>query len=109
MFAPRLTPESATRISKIYFLLGFLLLPWLWALNIITFYPYTNNTNMTELKRNIKLSAIFIIPVFIIFIIISLIIRFVLMDVNNIWIIRPGVRGNQGGYFASSVYNSIDF
>jgi hypothetical protein len=98
-----LTKAKAERLSMIYFYAGCLLLPWLWAANVALFWKHRNRS--PAIATYVTRSAIGFGVACVAFVVLTVVIR-VWGTQWPIWIIRPGVEGEQQGMFSAAIYEN---
>ena len=106
MFATApLTKSKAERLCRIYFYIGFAMLPFMWVLAVLTFKSYRKQSPI--INRYVKLSLV-CIAVSILIVTAWLVALYIGVDpASKIWVIHPGQRGHQNGLFASAVYSAL--
>lgn len=100
---PEETPaEKLVRIARLYFLCGFLFLPWLWFANAVMLFQYRNRPHVpTDVLwyRNWSMICFGIFSV--IFVIYIALIRTVGVETIP-WVIKPGLDYRQDGLWSSA-------
>ena len=88
---PETPAEKLVRVSRLYFWLGFLGLPWLWFANALMIYQYRNKPHApASLRWYRNASAALFAVAAVLFAIYVILARTALVGVVP-WIIRPGV------------------
>ena len=101
---PEETPsQKLVRIARLYFLLGFAFLPWMWFANALMLYQYRNKPNVPpQVLYYRNWSAICFAIASMIFVLYVILARTALVDVVP-WVIKPGIESyRQGGLFSSA-------
>lgn len=107
---PEETPaQKLVRIARLYFLIGFAFLPWMWFANALMLFQYRNRPHVPpEVAYYRNWSAMCFGIASSIFVLYVILARTALVDVVP-WIIRPGVKEyRQNGLFSSaSLVNEV--
>jgi hypothetical protein len=100
---PEETPaEKLVRIARLYFLVGFAFLPWLWFANALMLFQYRNRPHVPpEVLYYRNWSAICFAVFSVLFVIYIIIIRTAAVD-GIPWVIKPGLDYRQDGLWSTA-------
>ena len=100
-----LTKSKAERLCKLYFYLGFALLPFMWVLTTLTFKSYRKQSPIID--RYVKLSVVCALTSVLVVALWLVALYLGVSSASALWVIRPGQRGHQSGLFATAVYSAL--
>ena len=107
MLAGPLTVEKAEQVSKYYFYLGFLCLPWLWAANAFCFWRHRDASPIVAWY--VRMSIVAALVGLAVFVSYLTAIHTSLDPSSVLWVIRPRQPAGtvQQGLFSDAVYNNL--